>query len=396
MVKVLEMLWTQKHKPRKLAEVAGNEPAKEEVKKWALDWERNKVQKPLLLWGPTGIGKTALVEALALEVGWDLIETNASDLRDAETIQKLYGLSSASKGLFGEKRLILIDEIDSAFDRGEIPAITKILKESGQPVIIIANDVWSQKLAGLRTSCKLIEMKGVNARTVTDVLQKIAVKEKNSECGFAAEIAKNNKGDLRGAINDLQACVVGAVEGNVVPSARDREESVFEAVRHVLKTMIYGEAVKAADNLDEDLETFIKWLEENIPAEYEKSEEIAEAFDWLSRGDVFRGRIYRRQYYDLLLYVRALSLAGVALSKKETYRKFTPYKFPSIIRELGASKKNRGLLDSIASKVGSKTHVSKKDAKEVALPFMPLSKAAKEYYGLDDEETAFIKELFKS
>jgi replication factor C large subunit len=386
------MLWTVKHAPKKVEEVAGNESAKEEVKTWALEWGRGKAQKPLLLFGPTGVGKTALGVALAREMEWNLVETNAGDLRDAENLKKIIGLSSSSTGLFGERRLILIDEIDSAFDRGEIPELLRILKDARQPIIVIANDVWNQKISSIKALCKQIELKGVNARSVQKVLEKIAAVE-GKKCGFAAEIASGCKGDLRSAINDLQASCAG--EGGAFSvSGRDREASIFEVLKTVFKTTDFVEAARAADDLDEDIETVQKWLEENISAEYEKAEEVAEAFNWISKSDVFNGRVKKRQYYKLLLYVRALALAGVALSKKETYRKFTPYHYPSIIRLLGTAKKNRGLLASAAKKAGGATHCSARKAKAGLLPFLGSTKNAEEYFGFNEEETELLKEVW--
>ena len=51
----------------------------------------------------------------------------------------------------------------------------------------------------------------------------------------------------------------------------------------------------------------------------------------LSKADIFDGRIKRRQYYGLLKYSSVLMTYGVAAAKKEKYKKFTRYRFPSFL-----------------------------------------------------------------
>jgi len=384
-------LWCQKHAPSTVDEVAGNDAPKETVKKWALDFQRGRRSKPILLHGPPGVGKTALAHALAKELGWDVIETNASDLRNQDNMQKLIGMGSCSLGLFGEQRLLLIDEVDGAFDRGQVPELLRIVKEAQQPILLTANNYWNQKLAPLRALCIGIEMKGINASSTRAALEKIASKE-GVECAIIPEIAKNSGGDLRSAINDLQANCIGD-GGEAIASARDREENVFNAVKTVFKTTSYSEAVHAGDNLEVDLDLFVKWLSENVPAEYESPSEVAESFNWLSRGSVFNGRIFRRQDYGLLKYVRALSLGGVAMSKAQQYHKFVKYAFPSSIKSLSASKISRGLLQSACKKVSAKLHVSKGEAREDCLPFL-ISDEAFAYFEFTPEETELVKGVY--
>ncbi len=373
------MLFTDKYAPRGLDEVKGNEEALQEIKKWALDFERGKFHKPLLLHGPPGVGKTAIAKAVAIEFQWALIESNASDLRKPENLKKLLGANS--KGLYNEYRLILLDEIDGAFDRGEFPELVKIIKENSQPMILTANDMWNPHLASVRQLCKAIELKKVNARSIAELLAKIANAEKlEAKKETLQETAKNCNGDVRSAIIDLQSGENGE---------RERSENVFEAIRTVLKTKEYDKAINASDNLDMDLDTFIKWIEQNIPAEYEKPEEKATAFKWLAKSALMQGRIRRNQYWGLLRYVKAYSHAGVSLSKEETYRKFTPYSYPDVIRALGATKKSRAAFKTLTEKIGKKIHCSKKKVGENLgyFAFMPVE----QWINLNEEEATVLK-----
>ena len=385
------MLWAEKYSPQSLKEVAGNEPGRQELEKWALEFERGKTAKPLLIHGPPGVGKTAVAHALARQYGWTVTELNASDMRSAQVVDKIAGATAGSKGLYGETRLILIDEVDSVADRGEYPALLRVLKDARQPIILTANDYWNPKLSAIRLACKPLELKKVNSSSVLEALEKIAEKEKIEAGELAKQIAKNSAGDLRGAINDFQACA----RGKFVTASRERRQNMFEAVRRVLKAQTFGEAVETADSVDEKIDAFLLWVEENIANEYEDAEEIAKAYDRLSRADVFLGRIKKTRDWGFWKYAKAMGLAGVALSKKKQYYKYAAYSFPALLKSMGQSRASRALLKSAAAKIGAKTHSSSAKARTETAPFLDVEKSAS-FFGFEDGEKSLLAELYKN
>jgi len=105
--------WTIKYKPKTSKDVAGNKPAIEKLRDWIESWNKGRPSKAaVLLYGPAGVGKTSVTEALARERGWDLVEINASDKRSGDILAKVAGLASTQSTLFSKGRLILLDEVD--------------------------------------------------------------------------------------------------------------------------------------------------------------------------------------------------------------------------------------------------------------------------------------------
>ncbi len=385
------MLLYQKYAPKNLKEFAGNSEVVDYLHKWALNFEKGVRQQPVVLYGPPGVGKTALAYALAGEMGWEILEVNASDTRNKSKVERIMGMASSNAGLFSKYKLILIDEVDGLqgnADRGGASAILKVVREAKQPVILIANDGWSKKVSGLRAYCKFIEMKKINKRVIRDVLESIISREGLSVPEeVLVEIAANANGDLRSAIIDLQSYVNGTY--------RDRKKQIFDSMKTMFKAMDVRTALSSFDNSDVPHDTFKLWVEQNIKNEYESMDEIACAYDYLSKADLFDGRISNRQAWKLLKYSNGLMLAGVALCKRDIYRKFTKYEFPSYLRSMSASMKTRAIRKSILSKIAEKCHCSLKDAKEYVPLIKVMLKKGKslDYFEFTEDEIASISKL---
>lgn len=406
--KIPTMLWAEKYRPLRIAEVVGNSTAIEELKRWSLDWERGKRQEPLLVWGPPGCGKGAVVFALAETMGWEVVEMNASDLRNKASVQKLIGSAGVSAGLFGKKKLIFIDDVDALAgnsDRGGGGAILEVVNGAENPMILTALDFWDQSLRTIRASCKGVGMKRVTASSIATLLGRILKEEKVAcEPSIALKLAEMSNGDIRSAINDLQSVAEGRKkleEADLsVLTSRDRERSVFEAIRLLLKSTTYDEAVRIAyGGIDVDPEMFFKWIEENVPAEYEDKNDLARAFNSLSRADIFTGRIMARQHWGFMRYSTVLATAGVALAKDAPYKRFVKYSFPKIIQKMGASKIKRARLKAIGLKIGAKCHASSHEGAVVFLPLIRHLMEKKEmvqeishYFSFDEKDVAFLLE----
>jgi len=364
-----------KYAPKGLDEVIGNSTAVEEVRRWALDWQRRKKRDPLLFVGASGVGKTCTARAVANEMGWPVVETTR------DNAEKFAKTVSSTNTLFGGKVLVLVDAADEEFTPANLKAFAEAIREARQPVIFTSRKPWTRGIAALTPVTKKISFRAVNWLSVRKLLKEIA--EKKGIKADVESIARKSGGDVRAALNDLASGSVGE---------RLQNKDIFSAIIKLFKTSSFKEAVESADAVDENLDLFLLWLEENIPREYEDVEEIAKAFDALSRADVHRGRIIRRQNWKLLKYVRSVGLGGVALAKKGKYRKFPRYSFPGILRKLSASKKKRAVMKSLSRKIGEKLHCSSARAKQ-DLWVWARFKESVDYFGLDDEEEKLLSEF---
>ena len=380
----------QKYAPNSLKEFAGNPSVVEEVRTWALLFENNKIQKPLLISGPPGVGKTALAIVLAKEMGWEILELNSSDTRNKNNIEKIIGGASGFSGLFSRFKLILIDEADNFqgnADRGGIVTITRIIEESKQPMILTANDVWDPKLATVRNSCKIIDMKRINKNTIKNVLEKIANEE---EIIISDEdiikISENCDGDLRSAIIDLQS--------KTTEDLRNRDKVIFECMKDLFNSKDFDSALNSFQNTTLDHDMIKLWVEQNICLEYLKPEELAYAYNYMSRADIFDGRIMKRQEWKLLKYSNSIMLTGVGLARDGKNSKYVKHEFPSYLRSMSLTARKRATRKKVLKKISEKCHVSINDA-NLFIPLIQtmIKKTNVGFFDFEEDEVSYISKI---
>jgi replication factor C large subunit len=158
---------------------------------------------------------------------------------------------------------------------------------------------------------------------------------------------------------------------------REKEVSIFDALKIIFKTQTALAAKLAISNVDKDPEEIFWWIENNIAREFEKPEEIAKAFDILSKADLFRQRVLSRQNWRLKAYMIDLMTAGIAKSKKEMYRKFTRYQYPSRLIVLGRTKVERKEEKERLLELSKQLHCSTRKIRKEFLPFLKIISKAR-------------------
>lgn len=395
------MLWTDKYKPCSFNEIACQYDAKVKLRQFILEFSKQS-KKAVLVYGPTGSGKTSCIYALAIQHKLEIVELNASDFRNKQQIHEIIGQASQQQSLFNKGKIILIDElegIDGNKDRGGIQELVKLLEYSSWPIILVANDAWQEKLRPLRSKSLLVEFKKPEKETLINMLSRIATKEKiNINPEALDAITTFNECDIRACINDLQ--ILSMLKKKIIKDdivklryddIRERDETIFQALKLVFKSK--SGTLNAFDNVQNlDQDDFFVWIDENLPKEY-KGQELAKAYDVLSQADVFRGRIRRWQYWRYLVYVMALLTEGISGAKKTNNEEFTSYKPPSRFLKMWLVKQKIAKKKTITEKIAKQTHCPKRVAqKEFPLWEMILeNRKVQEELRLEPEEVEFLK-----
>ena len=391
-----------------MSEIIGNEEAKRKLREWVETWSKKapKKKKALFIYGPPGTGKTVSVEALTNDLNMELVQSNASDYRTAEAVERFAGRASQYGTLFGKKRLILFDEIDGISgteDRGGLHTITEIIKRTTSPIVLTANNAYDQRFTTLREHCELLEFKKPSRTEIEKHLKKICRLE-----GIEAEdsalrlIAERASGDVRSAVNDLQALAQGKkrLTYNDVSflASRDRKEAIFNVLRDIFYARDSLTAKRAIEMADVDPEMLLEWVYENIPYHIKNPQELSSAMDMIALADIYRNRIRTTQNWSLMRYFLDFMTAGVAASWSKKAPGWVPFKFPTRISQMSTSKVDRAMLTAIGMKIKKRCHISSTRAIKEVLPYIrimfqnneEMKKGISEWLDLDEEMVDYI------
>lgn len=395
--------WTEKYRPDTLKQVLGNGKAIDDLRAWAESWESGRpITGAAILYGPAGTGKTSAALALAREFDWDYIEMNASDARTAGMIEKIAGPASRSMTFSGKLRLVILDEADNlhgSADRGGAAAMLRLVRDTRQPVLLIANEYYEIEKP-LRDAAKGIQFRSVRSTTIAQALREICRAE-GVDCDPDAlmMIAERAGGDMRSGVNDLQAAAQGQTalaKEDVATAERDVKSSIFRVLEVIFKGNSAQEALFASYALDESPEDLIGWVDENLPLAY-KGEDLWRGYEQLARADVFLGRVRVRQNYGLWRYASFLMTGGVQAAKAAARHGYVAFRPPSRWRQMGQTRKARSIRDSAAKKIGRHCHVSAAFVRAELMGFIGLLLADKKKamplaaeLGLDADEIALL------
>lgn len=188
------MLWVDKYSPKTFSDIFLTSKEIQIIKKWIEDFKnkKKKASNCLFLYGSPGIGKSSIANIVLNEYKYDILEFNASDVRNAKLIKDKLGKINGNVNVldcmcYKKKEIgIILDELDG-LTSGEKSGLTEIINiifdkgmKYGQrktPFICISNTT-NKKLDSIRK--KSVELKiGKPSRiTLKKILNKITKIEK--------------------------------------------------------------------------------------------------------------------------------------------------------------------------------------------------------------------------
>ncbi|KAF2654771.1 P-loop containing nucleoside triphosphate hydrolase protein [Lophiostoma macrostomum CBS 122681] len=213
--------WVEKYRPNSLDDVEGHKDIITTINKFV---DSNRLPH-LLLYGPPGTGKTSTVLALARRIygiknmRQMVLELNASDDRGIDVVREQIKTFSSTKQIFtaapkpGESsslatfKLIILDEADAMTATAQM-ALRRIMEKytANTRFCIIAN--YTHKLSpALLSRCTRFRFSPLKEVDIRNLVDKVIDEERVNITPDATEsLVTLSKGDMRRALNVLQAC----------------------------------------------------------------------------------------------------------------------------------------------------------------------------------------------
>ncbi len=373
---------TERYRPKTISELVGNKEAIRMLVKWLSEWKKGSTprRKAALLIGPAGVGKTSAVYAIANDLGFQIIEVNASDTRNAEAINRIIGNAATSTLIDQEAKgkIILVDEVDGiqgTFDRGGLSSLKKIIKSTKYPLVLTANDPESSKIDQLRRIVEVIQFHRASEVEIFKLLQYIASTEKASIDNDRLQvIAEVSQGDLRGALNEFESARNVDTEfdqfvAQYVGNNRTHQTTVLEAVQGVFSSDSPEKAKEAMSSVPtSDYSWLLRTMVEaivlaNEPGIDEKARLLAD----IAEADLVLSRVWKRNQWRLLKYF-FFNLGYQLGTHKETNISVHELKFPQLYATMGRYKRVTETLKRVSEHISRKFHLSPKKTRHDIIP----------------------------
>ncbi|MCS5532850.1 MAG: AAA family ATPase [Candidatus Poseidoniaceae archaeon] len=422
--------WTERHRPVSEVQLEGNEVQRRKIRKWLDDWQTGvPSKKALLLVGPPGVGKTSVARAIAADMGWSVIELNASDARNAAAIRKAATQGSTHRSLFhdpnvkNQRTLILLDEVDHlsgglrevsqerlekammgdevggkaitfSGDSGGKAELLRLLDSTKQPVILACNEemgLWGKGSNWRSTRDRFTRhlQKIIFDRASDEALRRIAkrvLRSENIEFEDSAveELVKANPGDLRALVRDLQVvCVDNKIKltrdnVNMLIAAGQRDISieVFPGLDNLYRSKTADDASIISRTIDKSPDDLMNWVHWNNASLFTDVKGIIRGARSLSQANkMFYGRFlntaHRSSYWCSNLSALSASVANPTPLSGRIYPSY-----PNYLRR-GSSYTRPTIIDRLASTCGT----NKSTVREEMMPILSALLSAEEKIG---------------
>jgi replication factor C small subunit len=254
----MQEIWTEKYRPKILADIVGQVPIIERLKAYAAA----KNVPHLIFAGPPGTGKTTAALALAHEVfgehHWaqNFHELNASDERGIGIIRGKIKDFARTAPIGATFKIIFLDEADSLTQDAQAALRRTIERYTHICRFILSVNYSSKVIEPIQSRCAVFRFKPLTGDDLKKYIRKIATKEHLEITPDGLEsIIFIARGDMRRAINILQ---VGASIDKKITAELLYETSATarpEDIKTLITTALSGNFMTARNQLYELLVT---------------------------------------------------------------------------------------------------------------------------------------------
>ena len=186
---------------------------KEILKSFEVNKNNMLIKKGIYVYGTPGTGKTTFVSNILKEMGYDIINYDAGDIRNTSVIEDITKHNMSDKNIMSlfnkkvKKIAIIMDEIDGMNngDKGGINTLIKLIRPKKtkkqkleeitmNPIICIGNYRVDKKIKELMKVCNTVELKTATSPQINQIINSLF---SNIDTNIKDKIIHFIQGDLR-------------------------------------------------------------------------------------------------------------------------------------------------------------------------------------------------------
>ena len=379
-----------KYIPTSSRDIVGNVKGIETIRQWIDDYKERifGTKKALLLVGPPGIGKTTAAKLLLDEAGYNVIEFNASDTRNKEsiknTITKIYNNKSILNFLNNKPVIsaIIMDECDgmSIGDKGGMAELISIInplkgrigvkkleKDKQQkrwriPIICIANNSYSSNLSELKKECLIVKFTCPTESELSSYLSRI-LREEDMKLGTTviSQLVEASQGDIR-KLNSLITLIYHEEKLTIEKTIKlkkltikDKDSELFDIAQKLLNNHKTISCDERFDLFNKECSMVPLLIQENY-IDYIPKKPLtimSDVSDSISMSDVVNHQIFEGQHWNLY------DTYGLFSSIYPSYQCITKYgsrplQFCSILNKSSTTNNRNIIVKNLLKRMGFK------------------------------------------
>jgi DNA polymerase III delta prime subunit len=261
-------------------------------------------------------------------------------------------------------------------DRGGLPTIARLVRATRQPIVLTVNDEspLHRYSPVFRSAVRTIYFGPIAPGELHDRLATIASSERVAlGTGVLDAIVSRSNGDLRAALNDLEAVAAlppGPGQREII-GGRDLPSDFAAFTEELLHRARFYRSVEVRDRLDAPPDDLLPWVDENVPWFAPDPRHRDAAFSVVAAAELLIARARRWRVYGLWSYATELLSGGVSLAIRDAPSPSGGHaQFPRFLGAMGASRIARGVRDGLVRKLGRHLHLSRAKGRAIALPFL--------------------------
>ena len=438
------MNFEEKYKPKNISNIIGNKDNIDNITKWILsyddvtkslikngllkkstkgrkkkmneaseiDIEYSKRKGNLLIMGNHGCGKSITIDLICKNIGYDIITLNKYDtnLINTNFIIKITKPNLLYEDVDQNKKIILIDELESLITRNEKKEILNIIKDNNYnrlvPIIIISNGHHRGQLTDIKKNVNMINIVEISYYDMKKWMDIVCKNENiNINNNLYENIIEHCQKDMRKILfhlnmikNTYKNEIINIEKLNDFEKTIKKKDFTNDLFKNTKKLLLNYNNIDICMELFQLQKVHIPLMMHENYFKCVKKNNYINIIDNFSFGDILENYIYGEQNWDLMEIYGLIScvIPSYYINKYNNNVKYVELIFATDLNKTTTkSKKNKTIKKKNNTNITNKSFEDVDDLEKEKYENKKKYENDKNYLNKSIEELIYIKDILQ-